>query len=216
VNSTDEYGARTNPHTPSNRAPVTDAYDYDRNGLVNSQDEYLARTNGTTPTTALQLVTFPATLMALGGQVAVPSTAPALTADSLTPLAMAALADWARTGIDRAGVRFVVTNLSDGVLGEVRDGVVYLDDDAAGHGWFVDPTPARDEEFAASGTRLRAVDAKAVDRIDLFSVIEHELGHLAGLQDMATSSSDLMSGVLGTGVRRKLTARDRMFELMGR
>jgi hypothetical protein len=215
VNSTDEYGARTNPHTPSNRAPVTDAYDYDRNGLVNSQDEYLARTNGTTPTTALQLVTFPATLMAIGGQAAVPSTSPALTADSLAPLAMAALADWARFGVDLSAVRFAVANLSHGVLGEVRDGVVYLDDDAAGHGWFVDSTPARDEEFAASGAGLRAVDAKAVDRIDLFSVIEHELGHVAGLRDLAASSSDLMNGALGTGVRRKLAARDRMFERMG-
>jgi hypothetical protein len=216
VNSADEYGARTNPHTPSNRAPVTDAYDYDRNGLVNSQDEYLARMNGTTPSTALKRVTFPATLMASGGQAALPSLASVLTAETLTPVAMTALADWARVGFDLSGVRFVVTNLPGGELGEVGHGVVYLDDDAASHGWFIDPTPALDEEYQALGTRLRAVDAKAVDRVDLLSVIEHELGHLAGLEDLVGSSQDLMSGVLGTGVRRTMMIRDRMFELVGR
>ena len=50
--------------------------------------------------------------------------------------------------------------------------------------------------------QLQAVDPRAVDRIDLLTVVEHELGHIAGLDDLDALADDLMSGVLGVGVRR--------------
>ena len=34
------------------------------------------------------------------------------------------------------------------MLGAEADGKILIDDDAAGYGWFVDPTPHQDEEFA--------------------------------------------------------------------
>ena len=73
-----------------------------------------------------------------------------------------------------------------------------IDRNAAGYGWFVDPTPTLDEEFASSGTsgQLTAVDPQAVDRIDLLTVVEHELGHIVGLKDIDAVSDDVMSGVL--------------------
>jgi hypothetical protein len=76
--------------------------------------------------------------------------------------------------------------------------------DAAGHGWFVDPTPAQDEEFDRHGSdgQLHAVDPRAVDRIDLLTVAEHEMGHVAGLDDLDPTATGLMGGKLGTGVRR--------------
>jgi hypothetical protein len=49
---------------------------------------------------------------------------------------------------------------------------------------------------------LRAVDRRAVDRIDLLTVVEHELGHIAGLQDVASDRVGLMKGTLDTGTRR--------------
>ena len=49
---------------------------------------------------------------------------------------------------------------------------------------------------------MPAIDPQAVDRIDLLTVVEHELGHFAGLGNLGASSDALMSGVLGTGVRR--------------
>jgi len=49
---------------------------------------------------------------------------------------------------------------------------------------------------------LQAVDPQAVDRIDLLTVVEHELGHVAGLGDLSPSATSLMSEVLPTGVRR--------------
>jgi len=40
-----------------------------------------------------------------------------------------------------------------------------------------------------------------VDRIDLVTVVAHELGHVAGLDDLARDQT-LMNGTLDTGIRR--------------
>src|SRR3990172_5137783 len=85
--------------------------------------------------------------------------------------------------------------------------MVHLDQDAAGRGWFVDPTPSVDEEFTttANSDQLRAVDSRAVDHMDLLTVVEHELGHIAGLGDLESSLDDLMSSMLSKGVRRSVS-----------
>ena len=118
---------------------------------------------------------------------------------SLIPLVSTAIARWADAGVSIAMPQVVVTDLPGAEVGRAQDNTIYLDRDAAGHGWFVDPTPAVDEEFSSSGA---AVDPRAVDRIDLLTVIEHELGHLAGLSDLDASLETLMSDSLPTGVRR--------------
>ena len=59
VNPTDQVNARQNPHTPANRATVTDEYDYNRDSLVNPADEVIARGNLTTPANCLVLVKAP-------------------------------------------------------------------------------------------------------------------------------------------------------------
>ena len=51
--------------------------------------------------------------------------------------------------------------------------------------------------------QLRAVDPRAVDHIDLLTVVEHELGHIAGYGDLDALANNLMSGTLGVGVRRE-------------
>jgi hypothetical protein len=101
-------------------------------------------------------------------------------------------------------VQVVVTNLPGAVLGEEIGNTIYLNSNAAGHGWFIDPTPATDEAFTQLGStgELQAVDPQAVDRIDLLTVVEHELGHVAGLGDLSPSATSLMGEVLPTGVRR--------------
>jgi hypothetical protein len=115
-----------------------------------------------------------------------------------------ALARWANLGVTIAAPQIVVTDLPGNMLGQAMDHAIYLDCDAAGHGWFVDPTPALDEEFArlGDGGQFHAVDPQAVDRMDLLTVIEHELGHLAGPSGLAASVTSLMSGTLPNGVRR--------------
>jgi hypothetical protein len=96
------------------------------------------------------------------------------------------------------------------MLGLATRTTVYIDRDAAGHGWFIDPTPAVDEEFSppASNRQLQAVAPQAMDQIDLLTVLEHELGHIAGLSDLDVLTDDVMSGVLGVGIRRNASHVD--------
>ena len=112
-----------------------------------------------------------------------------------------------------AQVQFVISDLPGSYLGETEGNQIDIDSKAAGYGWFVDPTPATDEEFTTataspSGKQLQAVDPKAVDHIDLLTVVEHELGHVVGLKDLDAPTDDLMCGVLGVGVRRNPSYQD--------
>jgi len=71
---------------------------------------------------------------------------------------------------------------------------------------FIDPTPNTDEEFTAvqgQVNTMQAVDARAMDRVDLLSVVEHELGHVLGLGDLGSSADDLMSANRSAGIRVK-------------
>jgi hypothetical protein len=158
----------------------------------------------------------PSQALLAANQVAAPVSTPALTQSDLQPIVHAAIARWANAGLNAAAVQklaqvqFVVGDLPGSYLGETEGNRVYVDVNAAGNGWFVDPTPAADEEFASSGSpqQLVAIDPKAVDRIDLLTVVEHELGHVAGLGDLDGAANDVMSGLLGTGIRRNASAAD--------
>ena len=61
----DELGARNNPHTFLDRAPVDDAYDYNRDSTVFISDELIARNNQTNFLTGLKLITAPAPVIPL-------------------------------------------------------------------------------------------------------------------------------------------------------
>ena len=133
-----------------------------------------------------------------------------LSPSDLQPIVAEAIARWAAAGLDAATlaklsqVHFVISDLPGSDLGQADGTLVYLDSNAAGHGWFVDATPALDEEFTptANAGQLQAIDPRAVDRIDLLTVVEHELGHVAGFIDLDALADNLMSGVLGAGTRR--------------
>ena len=51
---------------------------------------------------------------------------------------------------------------------------ITLDDNAAGWGWFVDATPKNDSEFTKAGNQGEK------NRMDLLTVVTHEIGHLLG------------------------------------
>ena len=157
--------------------------------------------------------------LAAGGAVAASASVPTLTQAELQPIISEAIARWSSAGLDAAAVakltqaRFVISDLPGSYLGEAEGNVIYIDGNAAGYGWFVDPTPAADAEFTASSSagQLQAVDPRAIDRMDLLTVVEHELGHELGLSDLASSANDLMSRTLSAGVRRNATEADAVF-----
>src|SRR5262249_28983584 len=77
-----------------------------------------------------------------------------LTSDVLAPIVAAAIADWAAAGATAQqlavlnGTHVMIGDLPNGALGNTTDdGTVTVDANAAGWGWFVDPTPAQNGEF---------------------------------------------------------------------
>ena len=223
-------GWKTMGTAPANAWKVVGVGDYDANGLsdvlLHNQSSgevgtWLLqsggaangwKTMGVAPATTWKVV--PGDVSGLHAVVAVVDPASdlaAITQSDLQPIIAEAIARWAAAGLDTstlarlAQVQFVISDLPGTCLGEADGARIYLDSDAAGHGWFVDPTPAWDEEFASSASagQLQAVDPRAVDRIDLLTVVQHELGHIAGFHDLDALADNLMSGVLSAGVRKR-------------
>jgi Ca2+-binding RTX toxin-like protein len=91
-------------------------------------------------------------------------------------------------------------DLNGGELAEYRDGRITLDIDAAGHGWFVDPTPRSDSEYAGTGSTLTARGGDAAKGVDLLSVLAHELGHAIGFahSDFGVMAEGLLPGQRAT------------------
>ena len=100
-----------------------------------------------------------------------------------------------------AGVNVKVANLSAGTLGETSGKTIWIDNDAAGYGWFVDSTPLDDAEFTrlASNTLDARSGSAADQRADLLTAVMHEMGHVLGFEHVADG---LMSATLPLGVRR--------------
>ena len=146
-------------------------------------------------------------LMAAEGEVVPDGNITTLKTVDLTPIVEEALTSFEAIGLAprMKDVEYVITDLPGAMLGLAEHSTIYLDYNAAGHGWFVDLTPAVDEEFEriGSGESLYALDPVASDTIDLLTVVSHELGHILGLQDLAPEADSLMSSTLEKGLRRR-------------
>jgi hypothetical protein len=133
---------------------------------------------------------------------------PALTEGQLQSVVGVALDRLAATGAAPALVaslteaEYAVAPLPPGVLGlaDAQHQRVFLDDDGAGHGWLVDPTPGSGEEFPSGAVG---------GRMDLLTAVLHEMGHLAGHLD---GEEGLMAGLLEPGTR-SIEVLDAVFSL---
>jgi hypothetical protein len=144
-----------------------------------------------------------------------PAAASPPTRSQLDRLVQVAIAHWAASGapssavLALARVRVEVVDLPGAVLALTAKGVIRIDRDAAGYGWFVDASPWDDAEFAAraSGPQRQASPrSAAAGKMDLLTVLAHELGHILGLKHDA---SGVMERALPVGTRRLISNEDR-------
>jgi len=133
----------------------------------------------------------PLRLAVLAGQVP-GAPLPALTDDVLRSFIQLAMALWETTGLSDAEIAalqqltFRVADLPDNLLGMAVPGAIIIDVDAAGFGWFTD-------------TDLQPTG----NRVDLLTVVLHELGHELGFDDILDpTSTGLMSSTLPLDTRR--------------
>lgn len=162
-------------------------------------------------------INLPPLLAATGG---IPSASPLppaanLTTAELQPIFAEASRRWEQRGLGRSltaalhNVTFQIVDLPAGYLGQAAlyGTTIFIDVTAEDYGWYVDPTPADDIEFAraALGTRLYTDSTQApAGRMDLLTTVMHELGHVLGLDSSfdPLDRDDLMYAYLTTGERR--------------
>jgi large repetitive protein len=105
------------------------------------------------------------------------------------------IAAWEQVGITPQQVTrlqnasYTIGTLNSGLLGESSGNNVLIDATAQGHGWSESSTPQPGQ-------------------MDLFTALEHEMGHLLGLPDQTTQPNDLMFESLAPGVRKTPTTQD--------
>ncbi len=108
----------------------------------------------------------------------------------LDVIVSAAVARWEASGLTAAqnaylqNITFNIADMSGLYLGATNPGLVTIDSNAAGYGWYVDANPGDDAEFAnGSGTRLTSdAGGTPAGHIDLLTTVMHEMGHQLGLE----------------------------------
>ncbi len=101
-----------------------------------------------------------------------------------------------------AEVKIGVADLPGATLAQTLGETILLDTSAAGYGWFIDLTPSDNSEFtfdASTGLWFADSTSPAYGRVDLQTVVLHEIGHVLGLDH--DSGLSVMGETLPSGQR---------------
>lgn len=112
--------------------------------------------------------------------------------------------------ISLSGLMIDLADLPTSALAQTTNQTITFDQNAAGHGWFLDPTPDANEEFlpTANPNEWQAKPgSEAASHMDLLSVFWHEYGHVLGL-DHSADANNFMAATLQPGMRRLPTAEE--------
>jgi hypothetical protein len=112
--------------------------------------------------------------------------------------------------VDPSAVTLSLADLPNGTLGQAVGNTITLDDNAAGHNWFIDPTPWDNSEYLPTSNPYEWVakeGSAAYGKMDMLSVLLHEYGHALGI-DHSAANHDYMATTLTPGVRRMPSAED--------
>ena len=133
-----------------------------------------------------------------------------LTHGELEKIFDAAVTRWTKVGyIDQArlasldDLELTIADMAGLTLGRSSGNKIFIDSNAAGHGWFVDETPDANEEFTLTSNGWAAnSNSDAYGKMDLLTAVSHEIGHYLGLDhDDATSDSSVMNDTLQSSYR---------------
>jgi hypothetical protein len=134
-------------------------------------------------------------LRAANSAALAPSETNPLNLSHVQPLLAETIARWQLLpALTQSGspINIRIADLGGSTLGLASGNTIWLDDNAAGHGWFVDPTPGNDSEFTTPGNQGEQY------KIDLLTVLMHEVGHLNGRDH---EEGGVMQETLGLGER---------------
>jgi len=161
-------------------------------------------------TEQVAFVVFEDTALYLEGTAFPDPVASGLTGSGLEPAIQHALRAWTATDgtstfDQRDEIAFRIVDLPGEKLAERSGQTILIDINAAGHHWFIDPTPVDHSEFWQVGfdeNLIAKADGPAAGQVDLLTVIAHEIGHYVGRGHEHLHPADVMSPSLPTGVRR--------------
>jgi hypothetical protein len=137
-----------------------------------------------------------------------PGNVSALTNAELQPVLQQAIANWVADGASATqldAVQVQIGALNNNLVGLTSGNQITIDPTADGWGWNTDISNADFTSTSPNGLVAQTGSAVA-GKMDLLTVVEHELGHELGLNDVdpTTHPTSLMASTLPAGTRRTI------------